>query len=209
MPEYLPTSPSLPYVVCTFESTEFITHGPESINNGHANTNKPVYHRQSSSKLTSLAKLNSSSHLDTSTEESCNPIWHHQATFDVIGASSELDISVYDEYRDGLFLGHVRILPKTIVHNTTSEKWLDLHPRVVGETVTGKIKVKLEYFDVTKRQYGPEDFEVLRLLGKGTFGQVYQVRKKDTKRIYAMKVLSKKSLSERKKLRIQLVSVTF
>ncbi|AOA64082.1 Serine/threonine-protein kinase [Komagataella phaffii CBS 7435] len=195
-----PTSPSLPYVVCTFESTEFITHGPESISNGNANTAKPVYHRQSSSKLTSLAKLNSSSHLDTSTEDNCNPIWHHQATFDVIGASSELDISVYDEYRDGLFLGHVRILPKTIVHNTTSEKWLDLHPRVVGETVTGKIKVKLEYFDVTKRQYGPEDFEVLRLLGKGTFGQVYQVRKKDTKRIYAMKVLSKKVIVRKKEI---------
>lgn len=43
----------------------------------------------------------------------------------------------------------------------------------------------------SKKRYGPEDFQVLKLLGKGTFGQVYQVRGKKTNKIYAMKVLSK------------------
>lgn len=44
---------------------------------------------------------------------------------------------------------------------------------------------------VSKRRFGPHDFQVLKLLGKGTFGQVYQVKGKKTKNIYAMKVLSK------------------
>ncbi|KAL6946931.1 Serine/threonine-protein kinase [Hanseniaspora vineae] len=42
-----------------------------------------------------------------------------------------------------------------------------------------------------RQKYGPQDFEVLKLLGKGTFGHVYQVRKKTSHKVYAMKVLSK------------------
>lgn len=37
----------------------------------------------------------------------------------------------------------------------------------------------------------PDDFEVLSMLGKGSFGEVYLVRKKDTGIKYAMKVLQK------------------
>jgi serine/threonine protein kinase len=43
----------------------------------------------------------------------------------------------------------------------------------------------------------PDDFELLKVLGKGSFGKVLQVRKKDTGRIYAMKVLSKKDIAQR------------
>ena len=37
-------------------------------------------------------------------------------------------------------------------------------------------------------------------MGLGTFGQVYQVRKKDTMRVYAMKVLSKKVIVQKKEV---------
>ena len=40
----------------------------------------------------------------------------------------------------------------------------------------------------------------MKLIGKGTFGQVFQVRKKDTQRIYAMKVLSKKVIVQKKEI---------
>ncbi|EGC32113.1 hypothetical protein DICPUDRAFT_38849 [Dictyostelium purpureum] len=43
---------------------------------------------------------------------------------------------------------------------------------------------------------GVSDFELLNLVGKGSFGKVIQVRKKDTGEIYAMKVLSKKHIVE-------------
>lgn len=39
-----------------------------------------------------------------------------------------------------------------------------------------------------------EDFEILKLVGKGAYGKVHQVRKKDTGKIYAMKVLRKENL---------------
>jgi len=41
-----------------------------------------------------------------------------------------------------------------------------------------------------------EDFDFVRLVGKGAFGKVWQVRKKDTGQIFAMKVLSKKTIVE-------------
>lgn len=41
-----------------------------------------------------------------------------------------------------------------------------------------------------------EDFDLLNLVGKGSFGKVMQVRKKDTGKIYAMKVLDKKHILE-------------
>lgn len=44
---------------------------------------------------------------------------------------------------------------------------------------------------------GIEDFELLTVIGKGSFGKVLQVRKKDTNKIYAMKVLNKKTIIER------------
>jgi len=38
---------------------------------------------------------------------------------------------------------------------------------------------------------GPNDFHVHGLLGKGSFGEVYLVEKKDTQEIFAMKSLDK------------------
>jgi len=40
----------------------------------------------------------------------------------------------------------------------------------------------------------PNDFEVLSLLGRGSFGEVFLVRKKDNGIKYAMKVLNKQKI---------------
>ena len=206
---------SQPYVVCTFESSEFISNGPESMDNKPSftyynksanNTGLPVikenlikkqlYTHSSSSQLNRLTDNTDiiSSHVtEDNPENGSNPIWHHKTTFDVLGAHSELDISVYDAAHDDKFLGQVRLYPN--IHTSQDikhEQWYTLQSRVIDETISGEILVKWHYKATNKRHYGPQDFEVLRLLGKGTFGQVYQVRKKDTKRVYAMKVLSKK-----------------
>ncbi|SCU80574.1 LANO_0B00584g1_1 [Lachancea nothofagi CBS 11611] len=204
---------SLPYVVCTFESSEFISDGPESMDNkpiaqnGHSGwgnelpvnaekNKKSLYTRQSSSQLD---KLNSQ---NMAPNNNCaDPIWHHETTFDVLGAHSELDISVYDAAHDDMFLGQVRLRPNlNTSSHSTNEQCYKLQSRIIGESVAGYILVKWNYKTTKKRHYGPQDFEVLRLLGKGTFGQVYQVRKKDTKRIYAMKVLSKKVIVKKNEI---------
>lgn len=199
-----------PYVVCTFESSEFITHGPESVDNHpvyNANarkersiptTNKrPVYSRQSSSQHLNRQNPRISKPQNETLPNSSNPVWHHETIFDVVGSHSELDISVYDS--DETFLGHVSLKP-SILNNNKNVEYFMLESRVGGEDINGEIKVSWEYTTTRKRHYGPEDFEVLRLLGKGTFGQVFQVRKLDTDRIYAMKVLSKKVIVKKKEI---------
>eukprot|EP01098_Paradermamoeba_levis_P004393 TRINITY_DN1891_c0_g3_i2.p1 TRINITY_DN1891_c0_g3~~TRINITY_DN1891_c0_g3_i2.p1 ORF type:complete len:225 (+),score=63.20 TRINITY_DN1891_c0_g3_i2:119-793(+) len=47
---------------------------------------------------------------------------------------------------------------------------------------------------------GLNDFDLLTVIGKGSFGKVMQVRKKDTGKIYAMKILNKKTILERNDL---------
>ncbi|GAB4821286.1 hypothetical protein N2152v2_008332 [Parachlorella kessleri] len=48
-----------------------------------------------------------------------------------------------------------------------------------------------------KRRYGPSDFELLRVVGQGAFGKVFQVRKRDTGEIFAMKVMRKARIVEK------------
>jgi len=48
-----------------------------------------------------------------------------------------------------------------------------------------------------KRSLTPRDFEFLKFIRRGTFCRVFQVRKKDTKRIYAIKVLSKEIIAKK------------
>ncbi len=45
-----------------------------------------------------------------------------------------------------------------------------------------------------------DDFELLKVIGKGSFGKVMQVRKKDTGRIYAMKIIKKAHIVEREEV---------
>ncbi|KAI9321560.1 kinase-like domain-containing protein [Dichotomocladium elegans] len=45
------------------------------------------------------------------------------------------------------------------------------------------------------------DFQKIRLLGKGDVGKVYLVKQKDTNRLYALKVLSKKEMIRRNKIK--------
>ncbi|KAJ3488711.1 hypothetical protein NLI96_g2673 [Meripilus lineatus] len=70
-----------------------------------------------------------------------------------------------------------------------------------NEPVTGEMRVQITFeASKTKRALTPRDFEFLKLIGRGTFGRVFQVRKKDTKRIYAMKILSKREIIAKKEV---------
>lgn len=190
---------SQPYIVSTFESSEYV--------NNSAPTKSPMPKRglpmtQPKDKRPALYQRQAS-HFNVSGGNS-DQVWNHEAVFDVVGTKSELEISVYDAAKDDAFLGQVRISPNT--ESSTSSvssdaTWFPLHARIVGERVTGALQIKWEftYYD-SKKLYGPDDFEVLRLLGKGTFGRVYQVRNQDNSRIYAMKILSKKLIVKKKEI---------
>jgi len=54
--------------------------------------------------------------------------------------------------------------------------------------------------DGVVKRVGLQDFDLLHVIGKGSFGKVLQVKKKDTGKIYAMKVLNKKNILENNEL---------
>ncbi|KAH7887955.1 kinase-like domain-containing protein [Phlebopus sp. FC_14] len=128
-----------------------------------------------------------------------NPVWKHEVSFDVTSEESAITFNVYDRVSEHLFLGTVQIKP-VLVHDHTVDQWYKLRP-FENEVVSGEMRVQITFEQYkTKRALTPRDFEFLKLIGRGTFGKVFQVRKKDTKRIYAMKVLSKKEIVAKKEV---------
>lgn len=188
---------SQPYVVCTYESSEFVTNAPASFTKSPSHQHLHRHERPKGARPSMYQRQLSQTHFSLG---NLNPLWNHEAIFDVVGSKSELDISVYDAAKDDAFLGHLRICPSTTANKLKDAEWFPVKPRVVGERVTGRLKIKWHYTSDSKKLYGPDDFEVLRLLGKGTFGQVFQVKKKDSNRIYAMKILSKKLIVKKKEI---------
>ncbi|KAF8607733.1 serine/threonine protein kinase [Ceratobasidium sp. AG-I] len=129
-----------------------------------------------------------------------NPVWKHEVAFDVTQDTTPITFSVYDRQDDNeAFLGMLEMKP-ILKHDHTVDQWMKLRPRE-SESVTGEIRVQITYEQFkTKRNLTPRDFEFMKLIGRGTFGRVFQVRKKDTRRIYAMKVLSKKEIVAKKEV---------
>ncbi|KAG9243588.1 serine/threonine protein kinase-like protein [Calycina marina] len=62
---------------------------------------------------------------------------------------------------------------------------------------SGKLKIGVQYIENQSRALKIEDFDLLKVVGKGSFGKVMQVRKKDTQRIYALKTIRKAHIISR------------
>lgn len=120
----------------------------------------------------------------------------------MVNSDSRVNITAYGrKHGEESFLGHVHLE----AHLTGIDKpfldWLPLEGRnKIENGAWGEINVEVQFQQTEKKSCSPTDFEVLKLIGKGTHGQVYQVRKTDTKRIYAMKVISKKAIVRKKEV---------
>ncbi|KAI4122822.1 MAG: hypothetical protein LQ347_006378 [Umbilicaria vellea] len=70
-------------------------------------------------------------------------------------------------------------------------EWLDV---TFG---TGSVRIGVSFVENRQRTLKIEDFELLKVVGKGSFGKVMQVMKRDTHRIYALKTLRKAHIISR------------
>lgn len=70
-------------------------------------------------------------------------------------------------------------------------EWLDL------QFGTGSIRIGVSFVENKGRSLNMDDFDLLKVVGKGSFGKVMQVRKKDTGRIYALKTIRKAHIISR------------
>ncbi|CAO3599164.1 unnamed protein product [Absidia cylindrospora] len=136
--------------------------------------------------------------------DTCNPIYQYRTNFDV-SRNSDVSISIYlrpppnsqhvaapatkAKANNDLFLGAVKLQP-----NFDSKKLDDQTLNITGGT--GKMHIQLCYQEKSP-SIAFDSFDLLRVIGRGSFGKVYVVRKKDTNRIYAMKVLRKSRIISR------------
>ncbi|KAK6531657.1 hypothetical protein TWF694_002834 [Orbilia ellipsospora] len=198
-----PNGPKDPYIVCTFESNESISKGPHKKDDGMG---KPIgIPGIRGISIPMRSRTSSSTDLQTLSKKEggfASANWDHEAMFDVVQEQSEIIVAIYDRENQETFVGMVRLRPNLKDEGTVVDEWLPLQPRSEEErsVVTGEIQLQIIYEKATKKHFGPNDFQMLRLIGRGTFGQVYQVRKKDTNRIYAMKILSKKVIVQKKEV---------
>lgn len=61
----------------------------------------------------------------------------------------------------------------------------------------GDIMLTIDFKPILKTHMSINDFDLLKVIGKGSFGKVMQVVKKDTKQIYALKTLRKQHIVSR------------
>ncbi|KAI8803407.1 kinase-like domain-containing protein [Cladochytrium replicatum] len=61
--------------------------------------------------------------------------------------------------------------------------------------------VSTSFIKISDAEVGPSSFAKVRLIGKGDVGKVYLVKRKESGRLYAMKVLSKKEMIKRNKIK--------
>lgn len=138
------------------------------------------------------------------------PVWMYKANFDV-SRNSEISLQCYLRSGEGpghntgnkdgqgddvmgmgdVFLGGVKFVPNFENQRTTDE-WYPL------STGSGQVHIQVSYRSSEKgSSLNMDAFELLKVIGKGSFGKVMQVRKKDTSRIYALKTIRKAHIVSR------------
>ncbi|KAG6891660.1 AGC protein kinase Gad8 [Termitomyces sp. T32_za158] len=83
-----------------------------------------------------------------------------------------------------IFMGGIKFVPN-FDEMGSRDQWYDF----VGGA--GKIQIGTSYLPSYGQSLTVDDFELITVIGKGSFGKVMQVRKRDTQRIYALKTIRK------------------
>ncbi|POW08679.1 hypothetical protein PSTT_07357 [Puccinia striiformis] len=150
-----------------------------------------------------------------------NPGWMYRADFDVSRAS-DVTVSAYLRTAPG----HDRqdmgndLLISTVTFSPNIQAKVNplrLSSRIIGQSAEllcddnqgvtdawypassgdGKFHVQVMYKASANDPLTIDSFELLKVIGKGSFGKVMQVRKKDTGRIYALKTIRKAHIVSR------------
>lgn len=136
------------------------------------------------------------------------PLYMYQAQFDV-SRTSEISIQCYlraeqpkvgsggfaDDMGNDYFMGGIKFVPDfDNVGSVGNDQWYDLSGG------PGRIQIGVAYQASSGQSLTIDDFELTTVIGKGSFGKVMQVRKRDTMRIYALKTIRKAHIVDRKEI---------
>jgi serum/glucocorticoid-regulated kinase 2 len=128
-----------------------------------------------------------------------NPVWNYRADFDVSRISS-IAVSAYlrtaaavqgqDDMGNDLLMARVDLTPVLEGHHA-SDQWY------TATNGSGSFHLKIDFKQLRNELLTIEAFDLLKVIGKGSFGKVMQVRKKDTQRVYALKTIRKAHIASR------------
>ncbi|KAF2074894.1 hypothetical protein CYY_003813 [Polysphondylium violaceum] len=159
--------------------------------------------------VTSLEKQSIQTSTLTISDHSNTIEWNEGYTFDVMSSNSVLVLSIWqsciqnncnhnhDQQMDitpnnikGLNNNGKLIGKLSIPYSTFSRQYLDQWFQLSGGNNSTSVHLKLSFTNSNKK-VTVNDFVFLRMIGKGAFGQVNLVKKIDTGRLYAMKIIKK------------------
>ncbi|KAF8349469.1 kinase-like domain-containing protein [Amanita rubescens] len=134
------------------------------------------------------------------------PVYMYQANFDV-SRQSEISLQCYlraeepkrgvdglaDDMGNDIFIGGIKVVPD-FDEMGSQDQWYNF----VGGS--GKIQIGVTYRPNYGQSFTINDFELITVIGKGSFGKVMQVRKRDTSRIYALKTIRKQHIVNRNEI---------
>jgi len=89
-----------------------------------------------------------------------------------------------------LLMARVDLVPVLDTHHA-SDQW---YTATAG---SGSFHLKIDFKPTRNIPLTIDAFDLLKVIGKGSFGKVMQVRKKDTQRIYALKTIRKANIASR------------
>jgi serum/glucocorticoid-regulated kinase 2 len=144
-----------------------------------------------------------------------NPLWaggNTQYKFDV-SRITDLTVSLYIRNptasanagrNEDIFIGTLKVHPRFEEQRqdekarkgdgTPGQAGSDWIPVQFG---SGQMKIGVNFVENRQDRLTIDDFELLKVVGKGSFGKVMQVQKKDTHRIYALKTIRKAHIISR------------
>ncbi|KAL6947215.1 Serine/threonine protein kinase, AGC [Hanseniaspora vineae] len=82
-------------------------------------------------------------------------------------------------------------LPLNLNFTTASNIRIYNHKWININELGTRLNLTIDYKPLSNKKLSIDDFELLKVIGKGSFGKVMQVRKKDTNKIYALKAIRK------------------
>lgn len=143
-------------------------------------------------------------HVKTQVVEDFKDIkWNEGFFFDITGIemNRKIDLQIALWVKDmslsnGQQIGSLIVPVSYLYHQKPVDQFFKMkYPGAENdeERSPGELHVKLLFQEVYKR-VTKADFEIKKVVGRGNFGKVMQVTKKDTDRIYAMKVLRKDTI---------------
>ncbi|KAF1843505.1 serine/threonine-protein kinase YPK2/YKR2 [Cucurbitaria berberidis CBS 394.84] len=144
-----------------------------------------------------------------------NPLWaggNTQYKFDV-SRVTDLTVSLYIRNptappnagrNEDIFIGTLKVHPKFEEQRTDEKVKKTEHTQgqagaewIPVQFGSGQMRIGVNFVENRQDRLSIDDFELLKVVGKGSFGKVMQVQKKDTHRIYALKTIRKAHIISR------------